>query len=86
MLLGIIEKFLYWMQAAPLQQGEALLKILNFKLCITICSLVNSTLWLLWDQEDFQEEVVMTFYTVPSGVWKYQTTELEPACSLFMML
>lgn len=68
---------------AFLLHDPALLKLLIYKLCMTTHSLANSALWLLSDWEDFQEKVVVTFYSVLLGIWEHQTTERELACTLF---
>lgn len=70
MLLGIIEELLSWLQTVLLH-SQALLKVFAFKLCtytITIFNLTKSTRSLLRNQKDFQEEMVMIFYSVLPGL------------------
>lgn len=70
MLLEIIEKLLSWLQTALVVHSEALMKLFNFKLCITTYNLANCTLGLLRDCKDFQEGAA-TFCSVLPGVWKH---------------
>lgn len=80
---------------ALLIHDPALLKLLIYKLCMTTHSLANSALWLLSDWEDFQEKVVVTFYSVllvsrstrPQNVsWPVRCSWSEKECNVFGLL